>query len=158
MFSIRFRRIFPSPSPDHPAHPARHHGTERHEAEQWSLNSIWLQVVQVMEQKRIVRLAFRRNAITIAGICVFMLRVPTLGVGRIGNSRIQIQGLYSWVTSSYMGQSCSKVSPQRVKMLSGLMPRMTGSFVSGYRCFLSVPAHSVRCEILLWCTSCSYRW
>ncbi len=46
-----------------------------------------------MEQKRIVRLAFRRNAITITGICVFMLRVPALGVGRVGDHRIQVQGI-----------------------------------------------------------------
>ncbi len=78
-----------------------------------------------MEQERIVRLAFRRNAITITGICVLMLRVPALGVGRIETTASRYRGLYSWVTSSYMGQSCSRVSPQRVKMLSGLMPRMT---------------------------------
>ena len=46
-----------------------------------------------MQQESVVRLAFGGKAITVAGIGFLMLRVPALGIRRIGNHGVQIQGI-----------------------------------------------------------------
>ena len=54
-------------------------------------DAIGTQMVQVMEQERIVRLGFRSYAITEAWIDLLVSRIPILRVGRVGNHRIHEQ-------------------------------------------------------------------
>lgn len=54
-------------------------------------NAIGTQMVQVVEQERIIRLGFRGYAITEARIDLLISGIPILRVGRIGNHRIHEQ-------------------------------------------------------------------